>query len=140
MNHQEMARLANDPAAVRASAQWIRAVLGDRLNDWEREFLAKLAAFDGSDVLSIRQRETLHQLRSRATRRSVVKGYRASTLVQKLWALRTDVSEEDEKFIKDLHEDLDKYGTGLMLSDNQWRYVFALCRELGEIERYVDVA
>jgi hypothetical protein len=136
MNYREMLRLAGDPAAVRASARSIRTILGDeRLNDWERQFLAKLEAFEGPDLLSMRQRETLYALRSRATRRSVVKGFRASTLIKKLWEQRLDLSEDAEEFIAELHE----LGPDVALSHNQWRYVFALCHQVGEIERYVDI-
>ena len=42
-------------------------------------------------------------LRSRATRRSKVKGYQASTLVRKLWELRSDMSEEAEEFVTELY-------------------------------------
>ena len=133
-----MARIAGDPVAVRACAKSIRSVLGVRLSGRELEFLVQLEKFDGPDPLSMRQREWLHALRSRATRRSVVKGYRASTLVKKLWELRFDLSEDAEDFIDDLHEQLSTDGINLTLSDGQWRYVFALCHQVGEIERYVD--
>jgi hypothetical protein len=74
----------------------------------------------------------------RPTRRSKVKGYTASTLVKKLWELRFDLSEEAEEFVNDLHEQLKEHGVNLALSDGgQWRYVFSLCHEVGEIERYV---
>ena len=80
MNYSEMARIAADPAAVRATAGFITTVLGDKLSGSERDFLSKLAAFEGPDPLTMRQREWLYGLRSRATRRSKVKGYTASTL------------------------------------------------------------
>ena len=141
MNYRDMSRLAGDPVAVRTSAKSIKAILGDRLNEGEREFLTKLEAFDGPEPLSIRQREWLFSLRSRSTRRAIVKGYRASTLIKRLWELRFDLREDGEEFINDLHDELTELGQGganLALSDNQWRFVFALCHEVGEIERYVD--
>jgi hypothetical protein len=137
MDHREMARIAGDPTAVRSTAGFVRAVLGDRLSEREREFIAQLEQFEGPNPLSVRQREWLYGLRSRATRRSTVKGYRASTLVRKLWELRFDLSEEAEEFINDVHEQLKEHGINLALSDAQWRYVFSLCHEVGEIERYV---
>jgi hypothetical protein len=70
-------------------------------------------------------------------RRSKVKGYRASALVQKLWELRSDLSEEAEEFVGELHELEKEQGVNLALSNAQWRYVFALCHQVGEIERYV---
>jgi hypothetical protein len=137
MDYREMARIARDPTAVRSTAGFVRAVLGDRLSEREREFIMQLEKFDGPDPLSMRQREWLYGLRSRATRRSTVKGYRASTLVRKLWELRFDLSEEAEEFVNDLHDQLKEHGVNLALSDGQWRYVFSLCHEVGEIERYV---
>jgi hypothetical protein len=137
VDYREMARIAGDPTAVRSTAGFVKAVLGDQLSEREREFISQLEQFDGPDKLSVRQREWLYVLRSRATRRSKVKGYTASTLVKKLWELRFDLSEEAEEFVNDLHEQLKEHGVNLALSDGQWRYVFALCHEVGEIERYV---
>jgi hypothetical protein len=137
MDHREMARIAGDPVAVRSTAGFVKAALGDRLSEREREFIAQLETFDGPDKLSMRQREWLHGLRSRATRRSVVKGYRASTLVRKLWELRFDLGEESQEFLDDLNGQLKEHGVNLALSAGQWLYLFSLCHEVGEIERYV---
>src|SRR5438874_2722970 len=113
MDYREMARIAADPTAVRSTAGFVRAVLGDRLSEREREFITQLEKFDGPDPLSMRQREWLYGLRSRATRRSKVKGYRASTLIQKLWELRFDLGEEAEEFINDQHELLNEHSVNL---------------------------
>jgi len=139
MNYREMNRVAGDPAAVRSMAGFVSTVLGERLSEGEREFLEKLAKFDGPDPLSMRQREWLDALRSRATRRAVVKGYRASILLRKLWELRLDLDEEGEEFVSQQVALLKEHGSNLTLSDGQWRYVFALCHQVGEIERYVDM-
>lgn len=139
MNYAEMARIASDPAAVRGSAKFVKTVLAETLSEREREFLAGLEKFDGADPLSIRQREWLFGLRARTSRRAMVKGYRASTLVEKLWELRFDLAEEAEEFVTDLHEQLKAAKTEFTLSDPQWRYVFALCHQVGEIERYVSL-
>ena len=137
MNHREMARLAANPVAVRTTATFIATALAEKLSDAEQEFLTKLSKFDGPDPLSMRQREWLDALRSRATRRSKVKGYQASTLVKKLWELRSDLSEEAEEFVTELYELQKEQGATIALSNAQWRYVFALCHEMGEVERYV---
>jgi hypothetical protein len=137
MNHREMARLAADPTAVRMTATFVATALADKLSGAEQEFLTRLSKFDGPDPLSMRQREWLDALRSRATRRSKVKGYQASTLVKKLWELRSDLAEEAEEFVTELYELQKEQGANLALSNAQWRYVFALCHEIGEVERYV---
>src|SRR4029450_4194167 len=110
MDYREMARIAGDPVAVRTTAAFIKAALADRLGEREREFITQLERFEGPDPLSRRQREWLYGLRSRATRRSMVKGYRTSTLVRKLWELRFDLSEEAEEFINELYEQLKDHG------------------------------
>ena len=112
-----MLRIAGDPAAVRNTAKYVAAALGDRLSDRDRKFLFDLSEFEGPDVLSIRQREWLYDLRSRARRHRVVKGYRASTLIRKLWELRFDFSEEVEEFLNQQHELLKERGTDLTLSE-----------------------
>ena len=137
MNYREMTRLAADPPAVRATATFITTVLGDKLSGTERDFLTKLSSFYGPDPLSMRQREWLHALRGRATRRSKVKGYQACALVRRLWELRFDLNAEAEEFVSELYELQKEHGPNLALSDAQWRYVFALCHEVGEIERFV---
>jgi hypothetical protein len=137
MNYIEMLGIAGNPVAVRSTASFIKSVLGEQLSEDACKFIANLEKFDGPELLSMRQREWLHALRGQATRRSAVKGYRASTLVRKLWELRLDLSEEAEDFITYLHEQLGEQGADFMLSDGQWRYVFALCHEVGEIERFV---
>ena len=58
-------------------------------------------------------------------------------VVRKLWELRFDLNEEAEQFINELQDQLKEHGVNLALSDAQWRYVFSMCHELGEIERYV---
>jgi len=139
MNYREMSRLAGDPAAVRSTAGFVATALGALMSEGEREFLLKLSKFEGPDPLSMRQREWLHALRSRARRRAVVKGYRASTLVRKLWEQRFDLSEDAEEFLNKQHDLLKEHWINFTLSEPQWRYVFALCHEVGEIERYVDL-
>lgn len=137
MNYAEMARIASDPVAVRGTARYVKTLLGDTLTEREAEFLAQLEKFDGFDPLSMRQREWLFGLKARTNRRAVVKGYRASTLIERLWELRYELSEEAEEFVSDLHDEAEKVGADFTLSDPQWRYVFLLCHEVGEIERYV---
>jgi hypothetical protein len=137
VDYHEMARIAADPTAVRAMAKFITTALGDRLSSSERTFLTKLSEFEGPDPISMRQREWLHSLRSHATRRSKVCGYRASKLIRMLWELRFDLSESSEEFVVTLYELQKGVGDDLALSEAQWRHVFALCREVGEIEHYV---
>jgi hypothetical protein len=135
MDYREMSRLAGDPVAVRIAATTIRAILGDQLNNWEQKFLAKLEKFEGPELLSMRQRETLDALRKRTSRKAVVHGFRAGTLLKKLWEVRFDLSEHGEEFVCDLHA----LGPDVALSRKQWKFLFALCHQVGELDRHIDI-
>ena len=132
MNYIEMSKLAADPERVRALATYLRKVLEGRLTSAQKSFLGDLEKFKGPQPLSMRQREFLHSLRSRATRRMVVQGFRASTLIRKLWENRFDLDEGDEEFLVEKYEAAQKFGLNFALSEPEWRYTFRLARQLGE--------
>lgn len=135
MDYRGMSRLAQDPAAVRAEAHRIRLVLGSLATSAENDFLARLEKFNGPEPISMRQREFLYSLQQRISRRPTMHGFRASALIEKLWSLRDDLSEDAEEFIRDLR----KLGDGVAPSINQWRYIFSLCHRVHILEDYIDV-
>ena len=133
MNYQKMSRLALDPSAVRTEARLITKILGERATPSQSRFLNRLSKFEGPDVLPMADRERLWSLIGQSTLRSERGGYKASTLINKLWLLRADLAEEDEDFINDM-----KFkGPGCALTDGQWRKLLALCRQVGEIDHFV---
>lgn len=125
-----MNRLGSNPAALRSTARLIRAGLGDHISNQENDFLTKLERFGDNDQFSTRQGEYLWSLRERTTRTSKQGGYIASHLVQKIWEARSDLPYEDEERLEPLY----LRGSSLLLSRSQWRWIFALCRELNLIE------
>jgi len=133
MNYRDMSRLAADPAAVRARAKLVAELLGSRATPWQARFLARLARWEGPYSLPMEDRETLHNLSGKASRKKEMGGYRASHLVEALWRLRYEVTEEDEEFL----DSLKMQGPDCAPSDNQWRKLFAIARQLGEIDHYV---
>jgi hypothetical protein len=135
MNDREMLRLAKDPAAVRARARTIKELLAEELNDKQLQFLLDLETFAGPALLSIRRREWLDDLWNRAHRSKEKRGFRAATLIHRLWELRSELSDEEEAFV----EQLEAQGFDVALSDNQWRFLLVLCRRYGEIEGYIDI-
>lgn len=135
-----MGRIAADPPAVRRLAAFIHGVLEGNLTGQQEAFLADLEKFKGPELLTMRQREWLHALRGRATRRSVVKGFRASTLIRKLWQARLDFDEGAEEFLIHHYEQAQKVGHGYAVSEPSWRYLFRLARQIGEIDEWVEVA
>mgnify|MGYP001819307257 FL=1 len=125
MDYRELSRIGGDPDSVRRTARMVKGMLGQQITDWQDDFLSSLERFEGPDRLSTRQCETLLALRDQANRRKSVGGYRAAMLVRQLWELRFDLDYEDEERVAKLHE----MGPDLALSDHQWRYIFALCRQ-----------
>lgn len=133
MNYREMSRLAGDPAGIRARAKLVLELLGTRATPWQARFLNRLSKWDGPDLLPMDDRETLYNLAGKASRRQEKAGFRAAVLVEKLWRLRFELSEEDEEFL----DSLMAQGPDCAPSENQWRKLFAVARQLGEIDHYV---
>ena len=130
MDYIEMAALAQSPTRVRSLAGTVKALLGPTISANELDFLSKLEKFSNSDTLSIRQKEFLWALKEKTSRSRVEGRYRASKLVQLLWEARCDLSYPNEENIKRLRV----FGDQLALSRSQWRWVFALCRDLNIVE------
>jgi hypothetical protein len=128
-----MSRLAGDPGAIRSRAALVATLLGDRVTPWQARFLNRLTKFQGPDLLSMEDRETLYNLAGKASRRSERAGYRAANLVERLWCLRHDLAEEDEKFVDGLKIE----GEACAPTENQWRKLFVLARQVGEVDHFV---
>jgi len=133
MNYREMSRIAGDPGEIRSRATLVAALLGDRASPWQSRFLTRLAKFKGPDLLAMEDRETLYYLAGKASRRSTRAGFRAAALVGRLWCLRHDLAEEDEEFIDGLKME----GAACAPTENQWRKLFVLARQLGEIDHFM---
>ncbi|MGI9386023.1 MAG: hypothetical protein ACR2OX_01205 [Methyloligellaceae bacterium] len=133
MNYQKMSRMAADPAAVRQEAKLLAELLGERATAWQSRFLNRLMKFEGPDILPMDDREDLWKLMGKASRREERGGYRAATLVEKLWHLRSDLPEEDEEFITGLHLE----GRTCAPTNAQWEKIFILARNAGEIDHWV---
>lgn len=131
MDYREMRSLASDPARVRSAAHLTLKLLGTEITEGAEEFLTRLSSYDGASELTTRQLEFFYSLREQSTRRSKVGEYSAKLLVQKAYEARFDLAHyEDEEWIEEQHG----RGAAIALSNNQWRRLFALCRELHLIE------
>lgn len=129
MDHRGMLELARDPVRVRALAISLKERLGSEINAKAFDFLTKLERYSDKDFLSGGHREFLWSLIQQASRSSKQGPYRADRLVRMLWEARLDLTEEEEVYVIELHE----RGHGLMLSHAEWRWIFRLCRERGDI-------
>jgi hypothetical protein len=137
MDYREMRNLANDPVRVRALAGMTLKLLGAQVPDSAEDFLTRLSKYDGSAQLTTLQLEFLYSLREQSTRRSRVGHYSAATLVKKVFEARLDLSNfEDEEWIVSQHD----RSPNIALSNNEWRHLFALCRELEFIgDEWIDL-
>ena len=130
MNYRELSRIGGDPGAVRSTANMVRRLLGERITEWQSNFLLKLENFSGPDRLSTRQCEILIDLRDGSIRRRHIPGYDAVSLVQRLFEERFDLPEDQEDYVVALH----RRGTDLAPTDREWKHIFALCRTLPQLE------
>jgi hypothetical protein len=135
MDYAKMAALAHDPKAIRRVAKALLKSLDEQLGDRARKFLNQLAAFDGEEPLSGRQQEFLYSLISRQKgRRETVGGYRACKLIEELHLMHMDLDEDSEEFVEEKYA----FGPALALTENQWGYVFALCKKHKIIDHWVN--
>jgi hypothetical protein len=131
-SHIEMKRLAEDLDAVRATARHILSLTDVDWSDWETDFLEHMAAYDGDEPLSMRQREKLTDLRDRAELVRDWHGIPVARLVDACNVARLDLSEADEEFIATLAR-----RSSASLRRGQ---LFRLCRiaaRLGVIEPHI---
>lgn len=125
MDYREMTRLAGDPPRVRALAEMIVSLEGEKLSDRALSFLNKMRAYDGQSPLSIRQKEALYALRERTTRSAHAGPYRVADLIQKAWERRFDLDcQDDEQWL----DQLKAIGASVTLSLNERRRLLSICR------------
>src|SRR5712691_10769693 len=101
-SHIEMLRIASDPVAVRSLAKCLLAIPNHDWSEWEADFLASMAKFKGPDLLTMRQREKLMELRDDAEYLSQYRGMSIKILNEKCFVGRVDLDEGDAEFIEKL--------------------------------------
>jgi hypothetical protein len=127
--HRAMKDLASDGSAVRALARSL-LMNAQEWTDWEIDFLESMATRDDPEPLSMRQREVLVDLRSKAERHATVNGFAVPNLIERTWAERFDLDdEEDQVFIEALRTSGARTVTG-----RQRGRLLRIARLLGVIE------
>lgn len=111
------------------------------VNEWELKFLNRLISGDEMDPeppqkLSTRMAETLFEIRDEYELHSTMYGgFSVPTLIQRVYAARTELDEGDEEWITEIRN------SG---ADRLRRRDIARLRrcavQLGEIEPYMDIA
>lgn len=139
MNHREMKALADNAEAVRGLANYLLklAETDPQLNwtDWELDFLLHMARHEGPEPLTTRQAEVLFELRDASCTYTSLDGIDVVGLVNDCWLARLDLDEENEAFVSGL-----KAMGARGLKRRAALRLLACARELGLVERYVEIA
>jgi hypothetical protein len=128
--HIEMLRIAKDPVAVRSLAKRLLSIPNHEWSEWEVDFLESMAKFKGPDLLTMRQREKLMELRDDAEYLTHYRGLSIKILNDKCFFGRVDVDERDAEFIERLK------GQPSIQRRKLGRFL-GCCRQLGEIEQHM---
>lgn len=129
-----MKALAENADRVRSLARALIAQEDHVWTDWEIDFLESMAAHQGPEPLSQRQREVLAELEDVSKYVSTVDGMSVTSLIRDCFEARLDLDEEDEEFV----EGLVKAGK-TSLRRRPLRRLIACSRRLGLIDHYVQV-
>src|SRR5260370_42613840 len=101
-SHIEMLRIAKDPVAVRSLAKRLLALPNHDWTEWEVDFLESMAKFTGPEILTMRQREKLMELRDDAEYLTHYRGLSIKILNDRCFLGRDDLDERDADFIESL--------------------------------------
>jgi hypothetical protein len=135
-SHIEMKRLAEDLDAVRATARHMLSLADVDWSDWETDFLEHMAAYDGDEPLSMRQREKLTDLRDRSVLARDHRGIAVPALVRRCYEAIADIEDEDDAvFVTSLAA-----GRPTSLRRGQLHRLAGIAARLGVIERYMTPA
>ena len=129
-SHIEMLRIAQDPIAVRSLARRLLAIPNQEWTDWEIDFLETMSRFEGPDLLTMRQREKLLELRDDAEYVTHYRGLSIKILNEKCHLARHDLEQEDADFIMSLQ------GQTAMQRRKLGRFL-RCCRLLNELEPHM---
>jgi hypothetical protein len=129
-SHIEMLRIAKDPEAVRSMAKRLLAIPNHAWTEWEVDFLESMSRFQGPDLLTMRQREKLMELRDDAEYLTHYRGLSIKILNDRCFLARDDLDERDAIFIESLK------GQPSIQRRKLGRFL-GCCRQLGEIESHM---
>ncbi len=129
-SHIEMLRIAQDPVAVRSLAKRLMAIPNHVWTEWEVDFLESMAKFKGPDLLTMRQREKLVELRDDAEYLTHYRGLSIKILNDKCFLGRNDLDLPDAAFIEALK------GQPSIQRRKLGRFL-RCCRQLNELESHM---
>lgn len=96
---REIERIRKDAHGFRALCVRLLAAYGDDLNEWESEFLEVNAGRNYVDEFSVRQGETLLNIRDGVEMVETFRGFSIRSLLAGCHQARVDLSEDDERWI-----------------------------------------
>jgi hypothetical protein len=129
-DHRNLKALADDPAAVRRLATFLRELPEAAWTDWELDFLAGLT--ERQTPATPRQAEMIVELRDAAVPYRSWEGFSVTHLVCACWENRLELSEDDEAFIVDL-----KAQDAKALRRRALYRLVRIAREVGVLDQHV---
>jgi hypothetical protein len=133
---QEINRISKDPQAVRSLAKRLLKLPYVTWSEDRLRFLKDMAR--EREPITTRQTEYLIDLRNETELHSTAGGFAVASLIEDCWRNREPdryrgLNDANREFIERI-----RGKTSLQLP--QLRRLFACCRELGLIEKYIDIA
>jgi hypothetical protein len=127
----EIDRVRKDPNAFKSLAKKLRADPHFERSEFADGFLEDIANYK-RDGLTTRQGEVLLALRDAAEIHFAIKGLKVATLIDKCHQNRIDLDEGDQERIEKLKARGRRFVRG-----NEMAWFKRICKELGEMERYM---
>jgi hypothetical protein len=106
---REISAYSADQEACRKLARRVFDVYGTALSEWETTFLESIARNSRADKFSTRQAEKLLQIRDDLMPVDVLLGFNLSTVLQRCFEARLDLTDDEEPWLVELHNKGDKY-------------------------------
>ncbi len=106
---REISAYSADPEACRKLARRVFDVYGEALSAWETTFLESIARNARTERFTTRQAEKLLQIRDDLMPVDVLNGFNLSTLLQRCFEARMDLTDDDESWLIELHEKASKF-------------------------------
>ena len=101
---REIDRVRKDASGARALAQRLLKIYPGELTEWEMDFLQSITTYTELFEFTTRQAEKLLEIRDDTEPVTACRGFNVATMIAQCYQARLDLSEVDEQWIVDLHQ------------------------------------
>ena len=101
---REIDRVRKDANGARALAKRLVKIYPGEFTDWEADFLQSITSYTELFEFTTRQAEKLLQIRDDIEPVTACRGFSIATMVRQCYEARLDLSEADEQWIAELHQ------------------------------------